>query len=135
MNYMKQIAEMLGVELEEEFFVKSRGGKYTITNNGLYWRSDAEWQKAALTFEDILCGKAEINKKPILNEAEKEYLSSVIKPFRDRAKCIINDERHDKEFICIELEHEDVLLPHFEPNTMYKGMELYKGYTLEDLDL
>lgn len=71
----------------------------------------------------------------ILNDKERAYLKAVIKPFRKRVKYIFKDDSYNKEYICIVLKDEDVLLHYFEPKTMYKGMELYKPYTLEDLGL
>ena len=75
-------------------------------------------------------------KKEILDEKEKEYLSAVIKPFRNRVKYIKKVSfNSEKEFIRIDLEGDYISLPNFEKNTMYKGMELSKEYTLEELGL
>ena len=76
-------------------------------------------------------------KKPILDDAEKRYLSAVIKPFRNRVERIYKTSiDRDKEYICIELDNNDTsLLPNFKENTMYKGMKVGKGYTLEELGL
>ena len=35
MNYMKQVAQMLGVELEEEFSISNTGLIYKFVDNGL----------------------------------------------------------------------------------------------------
>ena len=75
--------------------------------------------------------------KPILDDVEKKYLSSIIKPFRNRVKYIskyhiISDT---KEYIDIELDNDGCLLPVFKENTMYKGMKVGKEYTLEELGL
>lgn len=87
--------------------------------------------------------KVEVKKKePILDEKEKEYLSAVVRPFRDRVNyiqktdCINNTsyiiisvthiERKDSDIIC---------LPFFKINTMYKGMENEKCYILEELGI
>lgn len=86
--------------------------------------------------------KIEVKKKePILNEKEKEYLSAVIRPFRDRVKNIMKHFSGNYEFICIFLKHiekdfnEDICLPYFKTNTMYKEMIPNKKYTLEELGL
>lgn len=79
--------------------------------------------------------------KEILDKEEKEYLEAVIRPFRYRAKCIKKIIAMDitpyagEEFIIIFLEREAISLPFFKKNTMYKGMELNKEYTLEELGL
>lgn len=75
--------------------------------------------------------------KGILDDKEKEYLSSVIKPYRNKIRYIIkircfNDE---KEFICIDLCNDSCTLPSFKKDTMYKNMEVNKEYTLKELGL
>ena len=78
-------------------------------------------------------------KEEILDEIEKEYLSAVIKPFRDRVKSI-KKSRMENEFITIHIKSinggdERIPLPYFKKGTMYKGMEKHKEYTLEELGL
>ncbi len=79
--------------------------------------------------------------KNLLKKEEREYLSNVIKPFRDRVISIEKIGYNDKYFISIKIqskftlrkmEHTD--LPIFE-NNMYQGMENNKDYTLKELDL
>lgn len=139
MNYMKQVAKMLGLELDEEFYIKGNDNKFKITNRGMCYSSKScdMWAPVSWVICDILNGKLEIIKipKPILDVAEKRYLSNVIKPFRNKIKYIAKYEDCGKELIYINLEYEEISLPYFEPNTMYKGMELGKQYTLEDLEL
>ena len=73
----------------------------------------------------------------ILDKEEKEYLSAVIRPFKDRINYIYKDEwDYEKEVICINYDRDDeVALPDFKKGAMYKGMNLEEGYTLEDLGL
>ena len=80
-------------------------------------------------------------KEQILDDVEKKYLSEVIKPFR---KNVINICKFyyesNKRYISIQVRHESgysdyVNLPNFNADTMYKGMEVEKSYTLEELDL
>lgn len=82
-------------------------------------------------------------KEPVLNEAEKAYLSAVIKPFKANVTgiCKLNICRG---FYCIriyaesissELRMEVIDLPLFETGTMYKGMETDKKYSLKELGL
>lgn len=77
-----------------------------------------------------------ILEKEILDEDEKEYLSAVIRPFRDRVNYIAKKGVR-KEYIQIVLkkDNECFFLPYFEKDTMYKGMELNKKYTLKELGL
>ena len=139
MNYMKQVAQMLGVELDEEFSISNTGLICKFVDNGLLMKHIPKmtWHYDNNMLRCLLSGEYEIVKipKPILDEAEKRYLSNVIKPFRDRVKYIVKFDDFGQEFIYINLENEEISLPYFEPNTMYKGMELDKEYTLEDLGL
>ena len=80
----------------------------------------------------------EEREKPILSDTEKEYLAAVIKPFRDRVKYISKRYFSEYDEYCIQvvLENLDSLtFPNFEGNIMYKGMEVDKKYTLEELYL
>ena len=75
---------------------------------------------------------------PILNTEEKEYLSAVLKPFINNVTDIAKYRRtsDSSEYIVINFKDtEGLILPHFKENTMYKGMELDKKYTLAELDL
>lgn len=76
-------------------------------------------------------------REEILDEVEKRYLSNVIRPFRDRVSGItkILDSSKD-EYISIHICNEcDLDFPNFKANTLYKGMEINKFYTLEELGL
>lgn len=73
--------------------------------------------------------------EPILDDKEKKYLSSVIRPFRDRVQYIVKRGSSAKEYIVIEIKNENIYLPYFKKDTMYKNMELDKEYTLEELGL
>ena len=80
--------------------------------------------------------------EPILDDAEREYLSAVIKPFRNRVQYIEKMfEDHllgDQDcylFIRFNDGNYDMNFPVFRESIMYKGMERYKKYTLEELGL
>ena len=89
-------------------------------------------------------------KTEILDEAEKRYLRKVIKPFRDNVKYIekvfyTDNGKQSKIKICSEMPYKCegntffitnyTYLPPFFTDKMYKGMELEKEYTLEELGL
>ena len=77
-----------------------------------------------------------IGKPEILDEEEKRYLEGVIRPFRDKVKYIIKNASYSNQcYIGIRLEHEGIILPYFKENTMYKGMEIDKRYSLKELGL
>ncbi len=72
----------------------------------------------------------------MLDEKEKEYLNNLIKPFRDKVTSIQKHGSTFKEYIKIGIENDaDINLPYFEIDTMYKGMKIYKEYTLTELGL
>ena len=74
--------------------------------------------------------------KEILDETEKEYLNNVIKPFREKVTSIQKDGNRLREYIKICIKHDaNIGLPNFETDTMYKGMKIYKQYTLSELGL
>ena len=77
------------------------------------------------------------HKEEILDEAEKRYLKAVIRPFRAKMKYIMKEDINyaTKEYIRIDLGREMINLPKFDSGSMYKGMKLNKGYTLEELGL
>ena len=94
-----------------------------------------------IPFEDALNRWLDMeHDEKILNDAEKKYLSAVIKPFRDKVDfiCKVNTlERYGTQRIDIGFTDEsiDTELPIFESGTMYKGMKLGHSYTLEELGL
>ena len=77
-------------------------------------------------------------KESILDDVEKEYLSAVIKPFRKKISCIrkSKDPRKRKNYIKIEFcDGDRMFFPNLANDAMYKGMELDRNYTLEELGL
>lgn len=148
-NYMKEVAKLLGVELGEEFKIDGDGlpwksFKYKLDEEGLiFWEEGCQKWLGAEMLSTLLTGKAKIVKLPkqILTDSEKRYLSNVIEPFRDRVKYITRTENSLGEYIAIHSRlytgwRSDVtLLPEFERGTMYKGMEINKRYTLDELGL
>ena len=139
-NKMKEVAKLLGLELDEEFRIKNSNFRYKLSKDGFMFWSDynQDWFYIS-KLEQLLIGYCEIIKlpKPILDEKEKEYLSAVIKPFRDRidyiAKVNLSNRR---EYILIKMKTMEMIsLPFFAAGTMYKGMENDKDYTLKELSL
>ena len=76
-------------------------------------------------------------KPNILEEKEKEYLAAVIKPFREKVKYIQKCfDLGSEAYIYIYVKKcGSMIFPTFRRGTMYKGMEVDKRYTLEDLGL
>ena len=83
-------------------------------------------------------------KGDILDKEENEYLSAVIKPFRDKVTHIakVEEDIHLFYWIMIRVDigflddyYEFCLPPFEETSSMYKNMEVGKEYTLKELGL
>lgn len=98
-------------------------------------------------FESIINRKCFVLvENPILDDMEKNYLGSIIKPFKEKYTAMTITKTATKfhtAYICITLIekgkedycHEEIALPYFDRDKMYKGMELDREYTLEELEL
>ena len=87
--------------------------------------------------------------REMLTSEEKEYISAIIKPFKDRVLYISKCSKKDVEMadLCIAVKSssilsqkyantiEYVILPIFKIGTMYNGLVTDKEYSLIDLDL
>nr|DAF16476.1 MAG TPA: hypothetical protein [Caudoviricetes sp.] len=77
-------------------------------------------------------------KEEILDETEKKYLTDVIRPFRKRIQFIQKKKEITEinPYIRIVCEDNDKLVfPYITDNSMYKGMEVNKKYSLKELGL
>lgn len=78
-------------------------------------------------------------KKEILDQEEKEYLSAVIRPFKNRVLYIVkvyNLYNDYQQLLTIALKGDKFIqFPSFEKDTMYKGMIPNRYYTLKELRL
>ena len=142
MNYIVEIADMLGVGLYKNFTIEGfEDTDFKLTTNGLFYYDNRTftWEKSLL-LDDILIGTRKII-KPILTEKEKEYLSAVIKPFKNKVNYIVkqqgfkDSEKLSVEFIIIYVDDEKLILPSYDKGTLYKDMKLMEKYTVEDLGL
>lgn len=138
-NKMKKFAELLDVEIDVPFNIK--GYMYNpclLTDSKIMNRHGISLES---TLFRLLNGELEIEKQ-ILNDIEKRYLENVLRPFKSRVMSISKSEDFDYEYIWIRVElpihnhgNTTCKLPYFDKGTMYKGMELYKQYSLEELEL
>ncbi len=79
----------------------------------------------------------------LLTDSERRYIASVIKPYRNRISEIRKWRSFDgsDEQISIKVRNysdrgfDFVNLPIFEKGQMYKGLEAFRGYTPEELEL
>lgn len=96
---------------------------------------------------DCWIQEIEIEVKDVLDEIEKKYLKSIIRPFKDRVVSIEKRKNINSEgtfyYIAIAIKSvvidclsETIYFPYFKPESkMYEGMELDKEYTLKELGL
>ena len=108
------------------------------------------WTKHKNLYSDNFLDQViEIEAKDVLDEIEKKYLKSIIRPFKDRVEYI--EKKKSKNctgtstfyYIAITIKsvtsdcvNETIYFPFFEPESkMYEGMELGKQYTLKELGL
>lgn len=78
----------------------------------------------------------------ILDEAEREYLKTILKPFHEKVDYVVkfwehfdDGECYSKEYLFIKLYDGSFAFPSFDPGKMYSGMELDKKYKLDELGL
>ena len=142
MNYIVEIADLLGAGLYKNFTIEGfEDTDFKLTANGLFYYDNRTftWEKSLL-LDDILTGQRKIIKQ-ILTEKEKEYLSAVIKPFKDKVSYITKmqgmkyNEQLPVEFIVIYVDDEKIILPSYGKGALYKDMKLMEKYTVEDLGL
>ncbi len=84
MTYWKQFAEMLGIELEQEFILTAADGAkvdndlYKITENGLFYkkRKDGVWlPEPSITLSSLLQGLCKVVHKPWKPKYGEQYWS------------------------------------------------------------
>lgn len=90
--------------------------------------------------DDILEWMSQPYKEPILEEDERNYLSNVIRPFKENVCTVYKRKFYScsgltYEYIVVKLRNDKWCFPKFVEGTMYKGMELDKEYSLEELGL
>ncbi|MBO7693872.1 MAG: hypothetical protein J6T10_14725 [Methanobrevibacter sp.] len=123
---------------------------------GHYWMSSRGLLNSSIKQVEIPNYIEYIQPKPILDDKEKGYLSGVIRPFRryiygilkrecesmSIGRAILDEsgwhevESNGCEYITLfNSRGYNIDLPFFEKGTMYKGMELDREYSLEELEL
>lgn len=150
---MLKLSKFLGVPENVEFKLQKDGvdfsnWSYKIQNNILLVKNKVEgsWYQSRVGINKIIRAKIVVTPKEILTDKEKAYLKAVIAPVKDKVKWIIKTafllkkegDREKKLYACIIVKignYSDIFLYTFEADTEYKGMELDKEYTLEELGL
>lgn len=134
-NKMKEVAKLLGVEMGVPFRIKTdKYNPFIFDNDGLVDCEDCYRNDLLIS---LLNGTYEIE-QPILDEVERCYLEGVLRPFKDEVDYIEKQPYSgtEEEFIHFYIRNDyNFIFPNFKKQTMYKGMELYKPYTLGELGL
>ena len=140
MNHMTEVSKILGVDISEKFKIDANGiilqKNFFFTDYGLFITGGAGPMAGMLN--DLLTDEYKVIKlfsEPILDEEEKEYLSTVIKPFRNEVKYVVKDCDEFGPYISISRYNNKpaTIIPIKDPELDYIGMEAGKEYTLEDL--
>ena len=78
----------------------------------------------------------DIYNPPILNDLEREYLKTVLKPFHGVVKYVKKIKNDDKEYLFIPFSGNGALsFPDFDSGTGYSGMEPDRAYSLDELGI
>lgn len=110
------------------YIINERGIKLI---KGKYFKSLPDNYTGTLEIKNGL-----IVEKEILDDVEKEYLSAVIRPFKDKVEYIEKCGNLRGEYIKIKIiKDTTIVFPDFKKETIYKGMKTAKIYTLEELGL
>ena len=138
-NKMKEVAELLGIEMDKPFNIK--GYKFNpckLTNDKII---NKYGNMINITLFQLLTGELEIE-SPILDDVEKRYLENVLKPFKNRVMFVKKVAQFGYESIRYRVHlpikkygNMTCELPYFDKGTMYKGMKIDKDYSLEELGL
>lgn len=103
---------------------------------------DTNWSYHKDLYSDkFLDQTIEVEVPDILDKEEKEYLSAVIKPFRNKIVSIKKLAFYEKKRKYIRIEYIDnsdkssLCFPDLPNDEMYKGMEDNRPYKLEELGL
>lgn len=158
MNYMKQVAEMLGVQLYQKFRISGPyfsalpcWFRFTDRKFEYYDNNLGGWQDGDLdTLCDLLNGMDEVIKpyevadiginsavveKHILTGHERKWLSNIIEPFRKDVIGIAKLSVEDTISLFINTRCNSTDLPGIKKEDTFSGMKNGKMYSIEELSL
>lgn len=135
---LRNVCRYVNDNMESIWYYDTTDGRYHELYNGE--RLGESDKTSILTWLDME------HTEQILDEIERQYLSSVIKPFKERAVFVRKDchkgldgGRYEQIVIRVKSampdSFADIELPFFKEGTMYKGMKIYKEYTMKELGL
>lgn len=134
LNLLNEGKKIRRKDWESNKYIYLNKDKYIVNQSGC---------KVLVTidFDDIKNEHWEEYNEDILNEEEKPYLESILKPYKDRIDFVVKQGIGDYEriIICVSVKNKSfknyIAFPYFNKGTMYKGMEIDKKYTVNELGL
>lgn len=142
---MKELKDIVLKKGDIVYYINSYGGKSILCVDGYDGSSLKDFEKGGSVITKIerptQYGTIYEAPKQILDKEEKEYLEVVLRPFKDRIRKLIKRHSFGNENLFVEIKHfntdsnDSLEFPEFEPKTKYKGMEIDKEYTLDELGL
>lgn len=119
------------IKTKQVYIIESKGLELVIENKKFFKKLPNDYTGT------IEVENGYIVEREILDKEEKEYLSAVVRPFKNRISHISKVAWYDGTYyISIELDNYEIInLPYFEKEAMYNGMEEDKKYTLKELGL
>lgn len=123
--------------------ILKKGDRITFKNGDIEYINYAAGERAS-SYKNILKIERPVQyktiyeaPKQILDKEEKEWLEKFLRPFKNwDIRFLKTQSLNDGEFLLIQIGIVSTIkLPPFEKNTMYKGMELDREYTLKELGL
>lgn len=135
-----------GIKFKSLRVERENGNMYTVVIEGKGRMDGGTWVCADNKIKAILQWLDKEHKEPVLDEAERKYLSTVIKPFRNRVRYISKTLKGNNIDECIVIQIKPwsfggvrfdnyTFMPPFKVGTMYQGMKTGREYTLEELGL
>lgn len=126
-------------------------GKPRKEGNYWYWYSDDYYRLSYFNhlFSAIKWKDEEptlisdIYNPQVLDDAEREYLKTVLKPFHEAVKyvekvsaSVFDEDNRKEEYVFVAFYDGGLFaFPNFDAGTMYTGMELNKEYKLDELGI
>lgn len=137
---MKTLSEFLEIEEGVAFKVEHLEDTFVIRNNKLFWSIDGDKLMGTVNtpLNNIVGRKITIlPKKQILTDEEREYLKTVIKPFKDNINEIYRPCENVLEFYNINYDGgiTTILSITFDKEFPFKSIQSQKTYTLDELGL
>ena len=144
------------IDEEYKWIARDRDGELCIyeekpRKEGNYWDFDGYGRPSyfnhlfsAIKWEDKEPTRiSDIYNPPVLDDAEREYLKTVLKPFRGAVKyvekvsaSVFDEDNRSKEYVFVAFYDGGLFaFPNFDAGSMYTGMELNKEYKLDELGI